>query len=136
MKLLLRMALLPGLCLLSAVASAQTPASPAKAAPTSRQLVIGVKVAPPFVIEKDGHYSGLAIDLWQEIAADHGWTFTYKPYDLDSLLNAVSDNQVDVAVGAITATASREQRMDSPTRSPVRAWAWPCVADKTPAGWR
>ncbi|MEO8809382.1 MAG: transporter substrate-binding domain-containing protein, partial [Rhodanobacter sp.] len=66
----------------------------------------------PFVIEDHGKYSGLAIDLWQEIAADHGWKYEYKPYDLDGLLQAVSDSQVDVGIGAITATAAREKRMD------------------------
>ncbi|MGY3039996.1 polar amino acid transport system substrate-binding protein [Rhodanobacter sp. TND4EL1] len=117
------------LCLLSGAALAAPPSpvsttsdaiSPVSVAgatsaplPTMREpLIVGVKVAPPFVIEKDGHYSGLAIDLWQEIAADHGWKFSYKPYDLDSLLNAVSDSQVDVAIGAITATAEREKHMD------------------------
>ncbi|MGB5851226.1 MAG: transporter substrate-binding domain-containing protein [Rhodanobacter sp.] len=78
----------------------------------NQPLLVGVKVAPPFVIEKDGHYSGLAIELWEEIAADHGWKYVYKPYDLDGLLQAVSDSKVDVGLGAITTTAEREQRMD------------------------
>ncbi|TAL86897.1 MAG: transporter substrate-binding domain-containing protein [Rhodanobacter sp.] len=75
-------------------------------------LIVGVKVAPPFVIEDHGHYSGLAIDLWQETAADHGWKYVYKPYDLEGLLDAVSHNKVDVGIGAITATAAREKLMD------------------------
>ena len=91
-------------------AATVTPATDLKRA--NQPLLVGVKVAPPFVIEDHGHYSGLAIDLWQEIAADHGWKYVYKPYDLDGLLQAVSDSKVDVAVGAITATAAREQRMD------------------------
>ncbi|MEO9078406.1 MAG: transporter substrate-binding domain-containing protein [Rhodanobacter sp.] len=78
----------------------------------NQPLIVGVKVAPPFVIEDHGHYSGLAIDLWQEVAADHGWKYVYKPYDLEGLLDAVSDSKVDVGLGAITATAAREKRMD------------------------
>ncbi|HWU74934.1 MAG TPA: transporter substrate-binding domain-containing protein [Rhodanobacter sp.] len=78
----------------------------------NQPLIVGIKVAPPFVIEDHGHYSGLAVDLWQEIAADHGWSFVYKPYDLEGLLDAVSNSKVDVALGAITATAAREKRMD------------------------
>lgn len=78
----------------------------------NQPLIVGVKVAPPFVIEDDGHYSGLAIDLWQEVAADHGWKYVYKQYDLDGLLDAVSDSKVDVGLGAITTTAAREKRMD------------------------
>jgi ABC-type amino acid transport substrate-binding protein len=91
-------------------AATVTPATELKRA--NQPLLVGVKVAPPFVIEDHGHYSGLAIDLWQEIAADHGWKYVYRPYDLDGLLQAVSDSKVDVALGAITATAAREQRMD------------------------
>ena len=78
----------------------------------SQPLIVGVKVAPPFVIEDHGKYSGLAIDLWQQAAADNGWKYVYKPYDLDGLLDAVSESKVDVGIGAITATAAREKRMD------------------------
>lgn len=87
------------------------PAAASTVAPPT--LTVGVKVAPPFVID-DGnhHYHGLAIDLWQEVAADHGWNYRFQPYDLDGLLDAVSDGTVDVGLGAITATAARQQRMD------------------------
>ena len=78
----------------------------------NQPLIVGVKVAPPFVIDDHGHYSGLAIDLWQEVAADHGWKYVYKPYNLEGLLDAVSHDKVDVGLGAITATAEREKIMD------------------------
>lgn len=92
--------------------AAQTPDSAAQKPSIQKTLTVGVKVAPPFVIEKDGHYSGLAIELWQEAAADHGWKYVYRDYDLNGLLQAVSDGKVDVGVGAITTTAAREKRMD------------------------
>ena len=82
------------------------------AASHSRTLIVGVKVAPPFVIADGKGYRGLAIDLWQEAAADNGWTFQYRPYDLDGLLDAVGSGKVDVGLGAITATAARAQQMD------------------------
>lgn len=94
----------------AAVASAPAPASSASA--PQRTLIVGVKPAPPFVIDDHGKYSGLAVELWQEIAKDHGWKYQYRKYNLDGLLNAVSSHQVDVGLGAITATAQREQRMD------------------------
>ncbi|MGA7296095.1 MAG: transporter substrate-binding domain-containing protein [Rhodanobacteraceae bacterium] len=99
-------------CLLScASVAAQAPASTDKVS-TGQTLVVGVKLAPPFVIKDGQDYQGLAIDLWQEVAADHGWTYTYKPYDLEGLLQAVQHGQVDVGLGAITATAEREKHMD------------------------
>ncbi|MEO8779667.1 MAG: transporter substrate-binding domain-containing protein [Rhodanobacter sp.] len=91
-------------------AATVTPAARLQSA--DQPLIVGVKVAPPFVIEDHGKYSGLAIDLWQEVAADNGWKYVYKPYDLEGLLDAVSNAQVDVGIGAITATATREKRMD------------------------
>lgn len=91
-----------------ALAAAQT----VPAAGPSRTLIVGVKAAPPFVMDAGDHYSGLAIELWEETAADHHWKYVYKPYDLEGLLDAVAKGQVDVGLGAITATAGRERRMD------------------------
>jgi polar amino acid transport system substrate-binding protein len=113
MSTCLRRILMPLILLLAcASASAQTPAAATQTPPVQKTLAVGVKVAPPFVIEDHGHYSGLAIDLWQEVAADHGWKYSYRNYDLEGLLDAVSEGKVDVGVGAITATAAREKRMD------------------------
>src|SRR6185312_10526007 len=53
--------------LAAGTAATVTPATELKRA--NQPLLVGVKVAPPFVIEDHGRYSGLAIDLWQEIAA-------------------------------------------------------------------
>ena len=102
---------------MGAFAQTATPASTSPAAvdassETPRTLVVGVKVAPPFVIEQADGYSGLAIDVWREIAAERGWTFRYQRYDLQGLLDAVQHGQADVGIGAITATAQREQVMD------------------------
>ncbi len=101
-------------CLSSASAFATTAPARAASTPTApRVLTVGVKVAPPFVID-DGnhHYSGLAISLWKQVARDHHWQFTYQPYDLQGLLDAVQTGKVDVGLGAITTTAPREKRMD------------------------
>lgn len=92
---------------------AQSPPATSIAQPAQpHTLTVGVKVAPPFVMEKNGKYSGLGIDLWQETANDHGWKYVYKSYSLKGLLDAVSSSKVDVGIGAITATAAREQHMD------------------------
>ena len=94
-----------------APAATARPAAGATSAP-ARMLVVGVKVAPPFVIEQGDGYSGLAVDVWRDIAAERGWTFRYQRYDLQGLLDAVKDGEVDVGIGAITVTAQREQAMD------------------------
>ncbi|MGA9421135.1 MAG: transporter substrate-binding domain-containing protein [Rhodanobacteraceae bacterium] len=102
--------LLIGFLIARPLAATEPPASAGPA--PSRPLVVGVKVAPPFVIADGSGYRGLAVELWQEVAADHGWKYRYQRHDLDGLLNAVANNQVDVGLGAITTTAERERRMD------------------------
>ena len=92
--------------------AAQTQATAQPAAGADQPLRVGIKVAPPFVIKRQGSYHGLAIDLWQDIAAEHHWTFEYREYDLDGLLDAVTNGRVDLGIGAITATAGREREMD------------------------
>lgn len=82
------------------------------AASVSQPITVGVKISPPFVEHNDKGYSGLAIDAWKKAAAEHGWTYQFKQYDLKGLLDAVASDQVDVGLGAITATAERERRMD------------------------
>jgi polar amino acid transport system substrate-binding protein len=98
----------------AALAQTADQSAPGRSPParTGRTLVVGVKVAPPFVIALKEGYGGLAIDLWREIAAERGWAFEYRLHDLESLLAAVSDGRVDIGIGAITATAQRERRMD------------------------
>ena len=88
------------------------PAALDAASGTPRTLVVGVKVAPPFVIEQGDDYNGLAIDVWRDIAAERGWSFQFKRYDLKGLLDAVESSEVDVGIGALTVTAEREQDMD------------------------
>lgn len=91
-------------------AATVTPATELQRA--NQPLLVGVAVAPPFVIEDHGHYRGLAIALWEAVAADRGWKYEYRPYAHDTLLDAVRDSKVDVALGAIATTAAGEQHMD------------------------
>ena len=104
-----------GLCVLAAGGLLQaqelTSVTPAPLS-GDETLIVGVKVAPPFVIADGNDYTGLAIDLWQETAREHGWQFEYRELDLEGLLDAVREGKVDVGLGAITATAEREQSMD------------------------
>jgi ABC-type amino acid transport substrate-binding protein len=91
-------------------AATVTPATEQQRA--NQPLLVGVAVAPPFVVEDHGHYRGLAIALWEAVAADRGWKYEYRPYAHDALLDAVRDSKVDVALGGIATTAAGEQHMD------------------------
>ena len=76
-------------------------------------LTVGTKEAPPFVIKnEDGTWSGISIDLWEQIATEKGYQFEYQEFDLEGLLNSVQNNEVDVAVAALTITEQRERVLD------------------------
>lgn len=113
--MLLRNLLALFFCSIATLVSAQDVAEPGSKQPlkpAEKTLVVGVKVAPPFAKVDGENYSGLAIDLWKEIADEQGWSYRFQQYNLDGLLNATTDEHIDVGLGAITATAERAKRMD------------------------
>jgi polar amino acid transport system substrate-binding protein len=76
-------------------------------------LIVGTKSSPPFAIKNDdGSWSGIAIELWRMVAADLGFKYELREYDLKGLLAAVQNREVDIAVSALTITAERETQMD------------------------
>ena len=78
--------------------------------PMPKSLTVGVKLSPDFVVVSNGIYSGIAIDKWSSI---YQGVTKYKLYStIDELLSGVESGEVDVAVGAITITAEREQKVD------------------------
>lgn len=76
-------------------------------------LRVGVRVAPPFVMADgaDG-YDGLAIRLWEAVAAAMEVDFVYSEHGIIDLLEHTAMGRLDVAVGALTITAEHEQRLD------------------------
>ncbi len=79
----------------------------------SGPLIVGTKIAPPFVVkESDGSLSGISIELWQRVAAELGLEYELKEVDLQQLLDGLQDGSLDVSVAALTVTAEREKRID------------------------
>lgn len=96
---------------LASVASAQDTLSTAQSPATT--LRVGVYEHPPFVMARDGGYTGMAIDLWNDLAATLHLRVEYVGFQtLRDLVNAVSVNQVDVAVTNLTITRDRAERID------------------------
>lgn len=80
---------------------------------TAQKITVGTKKAPPFVIKQEnGEWSGISIDLWKQVAEDLGVEYEIKEYDLQGLLNAVENKEVDIAVSPLTITSAREERID------------------------
>jgi polar amino acid transport system substrate-binding protein len=98
------------LCLCAVV-----PKASAEAGLKPDKIVVGTMRVPPFVLRSDdGKWSGLSIELWNQIAADLGLRFELREYDYDlaGLLDAVEHYQVDVAIAALPITEENEARFD------------------------
>jgi polar amino acid transport system substrate-binding protein len=85
----------------------------AQAPPTQRTLIIGTKQAPPFAMKgPDGKWTGISIELWQQMAAQLNVKYQFKEMDLEHLLAGVTNGSLDAAVAAISVTSDRERVMD------------------------
>lgn len=81
--------------------------------PPGRVVEVGVTVSPPFVMDEGGDYSGMAIELWENIAESLSLQSTYKSYPTpQKLVDAAASDEIDVAVTNLTITRDREERLD------------------------
>lgn len=92
--------------------AAQEPPAPGPALP-GRELVVGVKVTPPFVMKgARGSWSGISIELWRRVAEKLGLRYRFVEHDLKGLLAGLERGGIDIATAALTVTAEREHRLD------------------------
>ena len=78
-----------------------------------RTLIVGTKEVPPFAMKNsEGTWTGVSIDLWQQIASELSLPFEFQELDLQGLLDGVADGSLDVAVAALSITAEREELCD------------------------
>jgi polar amino acid transport system substrate-binding protein len=92
--------------LLSGAVRAQVPAM-------HTPLIVGTKEAPPFAMKgPDGKWTGISIDLWQDLAAQLKLRYEFREMDLDHLLSGVTNGTLDASVAAVTVTSDRERVMD------------------------
>lgn len=109
-----RAALLLCLGWLCLQATMPAPAQAAESPPADKTLVVGTKIAPPFVMKApDGDgYTGISIQLWETLAQQLGLHYRYEQRSLKQLFTGLEDGSLDIAVAALTATARREKRID------------------------
>src|SRR4051794_3606876 len=89
-----------------AIAQEGLPPSP-KALFPARELIVGTKEAPPFAMkDQDGAWTGIAIDLWRQVAQKLGVKFRLvEEPTVQSLIDATSRGDYDLSVAAITISA-------------------------------
>lgn len=69
-------------------------------------LRVGIIGLEPFLISKDGIWSGLTIDVWEKVATRNGWSFTYVPLaGVDEAIAAVKKGEVDIVAGNVSILA-------------------------------
>ncbi|MEX2530518.1 MAG: transporter substrate-binding domain-containing protein [Gemmatimonadota bacterium] len=79
----------------------------------AQEVVVGTRVAPPFVIEQgEGEYTGLAIHLWEHIADELDLDYRFEERDIQGLLEGVEDGSLYAGAAALTITSAREARVD------------------------
>lgn len=79
----------------------------------TQPLTVGVLVSPPFVMGSDGKFTGLAIDLWEELASEKQWQFKYREYKtFRDLLDATDSREIDLAMTNLTITQQRALKVD------------------------
>lgn len=83
------------------------------AALQSRDLAIGTKQAPPFVMKgQDGHWHGLSVALWERVAQRLGLHFHWVEAPMAALLADTASGKLDGAIAAVSVTAEREKTID------------------------
>lgn len=79
-------------------------------------LTVGIKIAPPFIIEhKPGEFSGVSIELWEAIAEEMDLKYKFKVYgsmQMSNMLKDVSNHSIDISISPITVTANRIKIVD------------------------
>lgn len=76
-------------------------------------LKVGVHEFYPVVYKDKGAWTGFEVDLFEEIAKRHGWTYEYiEEPSLPTLLERTHNQEFDVAFAGITRTSERAEQVD------------------------
>ncbi len=92
-------------------------ASDTNSTPATPKLIhVGVIMDMPFAQNIDGHYSGIAVDIWERIAKINHWQFVYTPLSsnhMESVIDTLaSSNNLDVVIGPVSVSAARLEKVD------------------------
>ncbi len=110
-----RAALLLGAVLGSFLLSFAQPLTAQPAEPEARtKLVVGTKVVKPFAFKgPDGKWTGISIELFQEMNRGFGYQVEWaESPSTNALVDEVSAGKVDLGIAAITMTPERAERVD------------------------
>jgi len=99
--------------LLAAACPGAAGAGQAPDTPARPRLVVGTTVLEPFAFRNPGGaWTGLTVELWDQMARHLGVDYEIREMSLDELVQAVGQGKVDLAATALTVTAEREKVLD------------------------
>lgn len=79
----------------------------------ANELTVATREVPPFAMrDADGNWQGIAIDLWEAIAADRGLETTYVERSIGAMFDDLESGAIDAAAAALTITSERERTVD------------------------
>lgn len=86
----------------------------AQEVPQAKQVVrVGLYLSPPFVIQKNGHFTGMSVELWESLIDAQGLQSEYRVFPtVRALIDATANGDIDVAVTNLTITQGRAQQID------------------------
>ena len=68
---------------------------------------------PPFAMkDDDGHWEGIAVDLWERVSHELNLSYEYVETPLDNIFPDLSTGKLDLALGEVGVTADRERMAD------------------------
>lgn len=93
-------------------AAQQAPPAATAESPSRQLNVVASQGAPFVIIEQDGTFRGIGIELWQTVARELALEYAITEKPLSELLSEVEASTADVGVAALTVTSGREELMD------------------------
>lgn len=77
------------------------------------RLIVATRHIPPFAImDKDGNWSGITIELWDLIAQELEKDYTLIPMSIPMMLEGLQNGSIDIAAAALSITSHREGIVD------------------------
>jgi polar amino acid transport system substrate-binding protein len=100
-------------CALAVLLALATPLHAQQTPEAAPSVKVGLYLSPPFVMEEKGRHSGMAVELWQNLASSLNLDSDYQVFPtLGALIDAAVEGDVDIAVTNLTITQDRAQRID------------------------
>lgn len=78
----------------------------------AQPIKVGVDNSYPYSYQDKGEWSGLSVELWEEVARRNHWETDYQIVSTADRFEAISTGTIDVYLPAVTITSEREKLFD------------------------